>query len=158
MAGEATCSLSCIQITLILFVGALVFRLWHGGWWVDSATTIALGLLFARESYKMLSWVSSAEFDGGCCADCKQPSETSSIPRWAAKFPGIVARIQKSTRRANADTDSKLELGEAYRDLCSCCLEKDACRESDMCKCDGKSVVTMSVGILSGSSFHTLPI
>ena len=28
MAGEVACSLSCIQIIIILFVGSLIFRLW----------------------------------------------------------------------------------------------------------------------------------
>ena len=69
MAGEATCSLSCIQITIVLFIGSLVFRLTghKQGWWVDSATSLVLGLLFAREAWKMLAWVSSPRFNGGCC-------------------------------------------------------------------------------------------
>lgn len=47
MQGEATCSLSCIQITLVLFAGSLIYKLWRGGWWVDSATSMILGVLFA---------------------------------------------------------------------------------------------------------------
>jgi hypothetical protein len=51
MAGEATCSLSCIQITIILFVGSLIFRLWTKGWWVDGATALILGTWFSWEGY-----------------------------------------------------------------------------------------------------------
>jgi hypothetical protein len=53
MAGEATrtCSLSCIQITIILFVGSLIFRLWTKGWWVDGATALILGARFGWEGY-----------------------------------------------------------------------------------------------------------
>jgi hypothetical protein len=71
MAGEATCSLSCIQITIVLFIGSLVFRLWSGGWWVDSATSIILGFLFFWEGYKIIKWVRDPNFDGGCCKECR---------------------------------------------------------------------------------------
>ncbi|KAF8524111.1 hypothetical protein BU17DRAFT_43214, partial [Hysterangium stoloniferum] len=69
MAGEATCSLSCIQITIVLFVGSLIFKLWTKGWWVDSATSLILGVLFGWEGYKMVKWVRDPNFDGGCCKD-----------------------------------------------------------------------------------------
>ena len=70
MAGEATCSLSCIQITIVLFVGSLIFRLWKNGWWLDSATSLILGALFGWEGYKMIKWVRDPNFDGGCCKEC----------------------------------------------------------------------------------------
>lgn len=70
MQGEATCSLSCIQITIALFTGSLVYRLWKGGWWVDSATALVLGGLFGWEGYKMLRWAGDPAFNGGCCRSC----------------------------------------------------------------------------------------
>jgi len=108
MQAEAQCSLSCIQITIVLFVGALIFKVWRGGWWVDSATSIVLGLSFAWEGIKLLRWVRSPDFDGGCCGHCKVDD-----------------------RREN------LEVGmeERYRDLCECCNEKEECRNSGECKC-----------------------
>ena len=106
MEGEATCSLSCIQITIVLFVGSLVFRLWEGGWWVDSATSIILGLLFAREAWKMLSWVQNPNFNGGCCGGCSNANNN--------KPPRL--------------EEDAAELGEQYRDLCECCNEKEECR------------------------------
>ena len=54
MAGEAACSLSCIQISIILFVGSLIFKLWTKGWWVDSVTALILGTRFGWEGYKMV--------------------------------------------------------------------------------------------------------
>jgi len=75
MQGEATCSLSCIQITIALFLGSLVYRLWHDGWWVDAATSMVLGLLFAWEAYKILVWVHDPAFDGGCCRTCAPKPE-----------------------------------------------------------------------------------
>jgi hypothetical protein len=104
MAGEATCSLSCIQITIVLFVGSLIFRLWRGGWWVDSATSLILGFLFFWEGYKLIKWVRDPEFDGGCCKKCHVPGDAA-------------------------------ELGESYKDLCECCIEKTECRDAGECKC-----------------------
>jgi len=109
MQGEATCSLSCIQITIVLFVGSLIFRLWRGGWWVDSATTLLLGLLFGWEGWKMIRWVRNPAFDGGCC-DCG-PKNGSALDIGAA------------------------ELGEQYHDLCECCRQKSECKESRECTC-----------------------
>ena len=71
------CSLSCIQITCVLFAGSLLFGVWKGGWWVDGATSIALGLIFTWEGVKMLRWARSDEFTGGCCQDCQdRPAPT----------------------------------------------------------------------------------
>ena len=111
MEGEAACSLSCIQITIVLFIGSLVFRVWRGGWWVDGATSLFLGILFAREGWKMVRWVRDPAFDGGC--NCGQTNK----------------------RVVSLDGVNAAELGEQYRDLCECCLEKDECNASDKCKC-----------------------
>jgi hypothetical protein len=107
MQGEALCSLSCIQLTAVLLLGSLVFKVWKGGWWVDGATSIVLGLLFGWEGIKMIKWARNKNFSGGCCsAHC-------------AATPGT------------ADA----ELGDVERDICTCCQEKQECRESDDCKC-----------------------
>ena len=127
MQGEATCSLSCIQITIVLFVGALVYRVWKGGWWVDSATSIVLGLLFAREGYKMIQWVRDPSFDGGCCKTCKTPNAPLGDPE-----AGDVI------------------LDESYKDLCDCCVEKSECKEAGFCVCGHKrdsTSLTLSVSL-----------
>ncbi|TDL25134.1 hypothetical protein BD410DRAFT_784952 [Rickenella mellea] len=119
MQGEATCSLSCIQITLVLFAGSLIFRLWCGGWWVDSATSLFLGLLFGWEGWKMIKWVRDPAFDGGCCKDCHTPG----------------TRLDAATA----------ELGEMGSDSCDCCSEKsklgeveaDIASVRDLKKCCG---------------------
>ncbi|TFK46721.1 hypothetical protein OE88DRAFT_888337 [Heliocybe sulcata] len=107
MQGEATCSLSCIQITIVLFIGSLIYRVWRGGWWVDGATSIILGLLFGWEGLKMVKWARNPEFDGGCCGSCRPPV-----------MPSVA-----------------LEEGERYRDICECCEKKEACRTGDTCVC-----------------------
>ncbi|KAF8955558.1 hypothetical protein BDZ97DRAFT_1926603 [Flammula alnicola] len=79
MRGEATCSLSCVQLTCVLFIGSLIFRVWRGGWWIDGATSIILSILFAWEGSKMVRWARNPTFTGGCCEDCQDlPPTTSS--------------------------------------------------------------------------------
>ena len=77
MAGEAKCSLSCMCMTVVLLIGSLIYKLWPGGWWVDSATAIALAIFFGKESVAMVRWGASNSFTGGCCAAC-QPSSALS--------------------------------------------------------------------------------
>jgi len=55
----------------------------------------------------MVRWARSSEFTGGCCENC----------------------------RIGADEKGDAELGEVYRDICECCLEKESCRNSNECKC-----------------------
>lgn len=105
MKGEATCSLSCIQITVVLFIGSLIHRVWKNGWWADSATSLVLGVLFGWEGFKLIQWVRDPDFDGGCCKECEPAGEVE-------------------------------ELGERYRDLCQCCIEKSACKDGGECKCE----------------------
>ncbi|KAH0835847.1 hypothetical protein J3R83DRAFT_9716 [Lanmaoa asiatica] len=76
--GEALCALSCTQLSVVLLVGSLVYRVWKGGWWVDAATAIVIGMLFGWEGVKMIRWARNKDFDGGCCADCHPKDKTLS--------------------------------------------------------------------------------
>lgn len=111
MKGEAACSRACILITGVLFIGSLIYRLWSNGWWVDSATSLVLGLLFGRDGVEMLQWARDPDFNGGCCGSC-----------------------------ANTKIEHDAELGEQYRDICSCCSEKEECKNADSCQCDMNSI------------------
>ncbi|KAH7882341.1 hypothetical protein F5I97DRAFT_1785080, partial [Phlebopus sp. FC_14] len=70
MHGEAMCTLSCLQLSVALLIGSLIYREWRGGWWVDSVTAIVIALLFGWEGIKMIRWAMDKDFDGGCCASC----------------------------------------------------------------------------------------
>ena len=70
MRGEAKCSLSCIQLTLALFIGSIIYKFWPEGWWVDSAISLVLAIFFFKEGYEALAWGTSKAFTGGCCHDC----------------------------------------------------------------------------------------
>ena len=70
MRGEAACSLACIYLTIVLFVGSLVYKLWHAGWWIDSVVAMLLGFFFLHEGYQMIAWARNKDFNGGCCKTC----------------------------------------------------------------------------------------
>lgn len=80
MHGEAKCSLACIYLTTVLLIGTIIYRFWKGGWWVDSATAIILGIFFVKECIDMIRWGLSKDFSGGCCNTCadKDTSEITS--------------------------------------------------------------------------------
>ncbi|CAG8786807.1 14635_t:CDS:2 [Dentiscutata erythropus] len=67
MMSDAKCTLSCIQVTLVILFGSLIYSVWSGGWWVDSASALILGIFFAKEGIGMIIWAKSKNFDGGCC-------------------------------------------------------------------------------------------
>lgn len=79
MHGEAKCSLACIYITIVLLIGTIIYRFWEGGWWVDSATAIILGVLFLKECIEMILWGLSKEFSGGCCKTCSKNDEKNCV-------------------------------------------------------------------------------
>ena len=93
--GEALCALSCTQLCVVLLVGSLVYRVWHGGWWVDAATAIVIGLLFGWEGVKMIRWARNKDFDGGCCAGCRPKGTTAS----ECMTPSVEAETPKETEQ-----------------------------------------------------------
>lgn len=88
--GEALCALCCMQLSIVLLVGSLIYRVWKGGWWVDAATAIVIGLMFGWEGVKMIRWAQNKDFDGGFCGcqskgtnspECKSPSMETEKPK-----------------------------------------------------------------------------
>ncbi|KAG8218200.1 hypothetical protein J3R82DRAFT_3760 [Butyriboletus roseoflavus] len=75
--GEAVCAFCCMQLSVVLLIGSLIYRVWKGGWWVDSATAIMIGMMFGWEGVKMIRWAQNKDFDGGCCAHCHPKDEAS---------------------------------------------------------------------------------
>jgi Co/Zn/Cd efflux system component len=74
--GEALCALCCMQLSIVLLVGSSIYRLWKGGWWVDAATAIVIGMMFGWEGVKMIKWARNEDFDGGCCGGCHSDKAT----------------------------------------------------------------------------------
>lgn len=66
LKSDAACSLACIQLSMVLFVGSLLFLLNRNLWWVDGAAAILLGLLILKEGIEGLQAANSPDFTGGC--------------------------------------------------------------------------------------------
>jgi divalent metal cation (Fe/Co/Zn/Cd) transporter len=66
LAADAACSLACIQLSVVLFVGSLLFLLAPTLWWVDAAAALGLALLIGKEGVGMVRAARSACFTGGC--------------------------------------------------------------------------------------------
>lgn len=66
VAADAACSRACIQLSVVLFAGSLVFLLAPALWWVDAAAALGLAVLIGREGLGMIRAAKSACFTGGC--------------------------------------------------------------------------------------------
>jgi hypothetical protein len=66
LAADAACSRACIQLSVVLFLGSLLFLLWPSLWWVDAAAALGLALLIGTEGWGMIRQARSACFTGGC--------------------------------------------------------------------------------------------
>jgi divalent metal cation (Fe/Co/Zn/Cd) transporter len=66
VAADAACSLACIQLSMVLFAGSLLFLLAPSLWWVDAAAALGLALLIGREGFNMIRAARSEGFTGGC--------------------------------------------------------------------------------------------
>ncbi|KDR84363.1 hypothetical protein GALMADRAFT_220132 [Galerina marginata CBS 339.88] len=141
MRGEATCSLSCIQLTCVLFAGSLIFRLWHGGWWVDGATSMVLSILFGWEGFKMVRWASSSEFTGGCCEeDHHHGTEPESEPSEKDAELGISAKAKPTSgsRQGSCPTGDACKSGPE----CKSAPESDECESKAESGSENRSVGT----------------
>ena len=66
LEADAACSLACIQLSVLLFAGSLLFLLLPTLWWVDAAAALGLALLIGKEGLGMVRAARSAAFTGGC--------------------------------------------------------------------------------------------
>ncbi|KIJ67484.1 hypothetical protein HYDPIDRAFT_84512, partial [Hydnomerulius pinastri MD-312] len=100
MHGEALCSLSCMQLSAVLLVGSLIYRVWRGGWWVDSVTAIVIALLFGWEGINMVRWARDKDFNGGCCAPCSKKEGSGAIASPEVQNDTEMQRLQDARNPA----------------------------------------------------------
>jgi len=76
LAKDAECSLGCIHLSCVLFLGSLIQLLTttvfetSALWWVDAAATILIGLLILWDGIATFIVLRRTDFDGGCCGGC----------------------------------------------------------------------------------------
>ncbi len=66
LKSDAACSLACIHLSLVLFVGSLCFMLSPRLWWLDGTAAILLSLLILKEGLEGIRAARSPDFTGGC--------------------------------------------------------------------------------------------
>ncbi|HJV91563.1 MAG TPA: cation transporter [Holophagaceae bacterium] len=66
LAADAACSLACIQLSVVLLAGSLLFLVAPKLWWADAGASLVLAGLIFREGWGIRKAASRADFDGGC--------------------------------------------------------------------------------------------
>ena len=66
LKSDAACSLACIQLSMVLFAGSLLFMLSPSLWWLDGAAAILLAVLILKEGVEGIRSARSPDFTGGC--------------------------------------------------------------------------------------------
>lgn len=66
LAMDAACSLACIQLSGVLFVGSLVYVVFPALWWADGLAALVLSVFIAKEGWEGWQAASKKDFAGGC--------------------------------------------------------------------------------------------
>lgn len=66
LASDAKCSLSCVKLSVVVFLGSGIFWLDPNLWWMDSAAAILISLFITAEGIKTVYYAMSKDFAGGC--------------------------------------------------------------------------------------------
>lgn len=70
LQADAACSRSCMQLSVVLLAGSLLYLLVPALWWADSLAALVLAALIGREGWQTWSAARKPDFDGGCCGGC----------------------------------------------------------------------------------------
>lgn len=66
LEGDAACSLACIQLSTVLFIGSLLFLVVPALWWVDGAAALVLAGFIGKEGIQGIRGALRKDFTGGC--------------------------------------------------------------------------------------------
>lgn len=64
--SDASCSLACIKLSVVLFLGSLLFQVFPGFWWADGVAGLVLGAFIGKEGWDMIQATRKEDFSG-CC-------------------------------------------------------------------------------------------
>ena len=69
LRADAACSRGCLELSVVLLVGSLIYAVAPGLWWVDGVAALGLAGLIAKEG--LGTWRASQQPEatgcGGCC-------------------------------------------------------------------------------------------
>lgn len=140
MRGEAACSLACIYLTIVLFVGSLIYKLWQKGWWIDSVVAILLGFFFLHEGWGMVAWARNKDFNGGCCRTCSAPPTVTSVINNAAISDNCNNSCYQTCSKPSTPISSSNNVATSLlqnrsKQKCDCCISNLECMKSGACVC-----------------------
>jgi hypothetical protein len=79
LAADASCSLSCIELSVALLIGSALRHANESLWWVDGTITLIMGVLIVKEGVEVVRGVWKGNAIGcGCDSD-------SRVVRWLYK-------------------------------------------------------------------------
>lgn len=67
--SDADCSLACIKLSIILFVGSLLYWVVPSLWWSDSIAALGLCWFISKEGFEMIQAARRQDFSGKSCCD-----------------------------------------------------------------------------------------
>lgn len=68
--NDAACSLACIKLSIVLFLGSAAFLFFPFLWWADAVAAMILSFLIGKEGWETIKAAKRADF-AGCCG-CKE--------------------------------------------------------------------------------------
>lgn len=66
LKADAACARSCLQLSVVLLAGSLLYMLVPAMWWADGVAALGLAVLIAREGWENITAARAPEFTGGC--------------------------------------------------------------------------------------------
>lgn len=64
---DADCARACMQLSVVLFTGSILFLFAPSFWWIDSVAAIVIGAVILQEGISTVKVARSEDFAGGCC-------------------------------------------------------------------------------------------
>ena len=105
---DAQCSLFCVQLSLVLVVGGIIFREVSSVWWFDSATAIVIALMIGKEGVETVRASQKKDFTGaGCGCD--------------GEDDGLLMRFMRKRIKKELSADADLQGVKVIK--VACCVE-----------------------------------
>jgi divalent metal cation (Fe/Co/Zn/Cd) transporter len=67
ITADAACSRACMQLSVVLLAGSLLYAVAPALWWADAVAAVVLGVLVGREGVESWREARRDDFSGGCC-------------------------------------------------------------------------------------------
>ena len=134
---DAQCSLFCVQLSLVLVIGAVIFREVNSVWWFDSATAIVIALMIGKEGIETIRASQQKDFTGAGCG-C-EGEDDGLLMKWMRKK--LKQPAQQNLDEA-CNTNNGCEIKKSCGSTSRCkdnkeCVAVESRGSNDLCKIEG---------------------